>query len=248
MTLSALTDLQCLPGAHRNACQRNVQRGTIYWPHSPSGCSPPPTCSPPFPPCWPRGHARPSSCGPSDGHPPSGTAAATTALTRSDRVLIASRTRAPHDDTRPEPRIGRSVSLGRGELAIDHPPVFGIDLERFAERVRLPRRAGRYCRRAYELSVRRCGAPRSAPECRRERSGARRPRRDRAYRPALADTTDPHVRARRVAGLPSLTSRRSRPSAPGQTHGVPWPLGQGRLDAMPRRRCAIPTAWAAGSR
>ncbi len=38
MTLSALTDLQCPPGADRNACQRNVQRGTIYWLHSPSEC------------------------------------------------------------------------------------------------------------------------------------------------------------------------------------------------------------------
>jgi putative ABC transport system permease protein len=30
MTLSALTDLQCPPGADMNACQRNVERGTIY--------------------------------------------------------------------------------------------------------------------------------------------------------------------------------------------------------------------------
>ena len=30
MTLSALTDLQCPPGADMTACQRNVQRGTIY--------------------------------------------------------------------------------------------------------------------------------------------------------------------------------------------------------------------------
>jgi hypothetical protein len=30
MTLSALTDLQCPPGANMTACQRNVQRGTIY--------------------------------------------------------------------------------------------------------------------------------------------------------------------------------------------------------------------------
>ena len=30
MTLSALTDLQCPPGAGVTACQRNVQRGTIY--------------------------------------------------------------------------------------------------------------------------------------------------------------------------------------------------------------------------
>jgi len=30
MTVSALTDLQCPPGADMTACQRNVQRGTIY--------------------------------------------------------------------------------------------------------------------------------------------------------------------------------------------------------------------------
>ena len=30
MTSSALTDTQCPPGAGRHACQRNVQRGTIY--------------------------------------------------------------------------------------------------------------------------------------------------------------------------------------------------------------------------
>ena len=41
----------------------------LPWPRSPSGCSPPPTFSPSSLRCWPRDHALPSYCGPSEGHP-----------------------------------------------------------------------------------------------------------------------------------------------------------------------------------
>ena len=105
--------------------------------------------------------------------------------------------------------------------------------------------AGRSRPRSHELSGRRCRVPRSAPECRRERSGSAPATSSIAGTGRPGQTrSGPHVRGRRVRpGCPSLTSQTNRPLASGR----PWPLDQGGCDAMPRRARAIPTAGAAGS-